>query len=442
MLEQGKKALELAISQSDEAEIYISSSRELSIEVHDAKVETLKQAESKGLGIRVFLNSNMGFAFTSDLSEDSIQRTVEKAVKNAHYTQGDEFSGLPSKSHKDYPVIHYDETIENTTVEDKIALALAGEKAAKEKDKRIDKIEACGYEDVISTEIILSSKGVEIVNKACYCGLYVSLIAQENEDVQTGFAMDFKRNYNELDAVACGHRAAEKALEMLGAKTITTEKIPLLFDPYTTTNLLGVLASSFSGENVMKGKSMLKGKLGDMVMADCIQIVDDATLKNGVMSSPSDGEGMPSQRTVLVHQGKLETFLHNTYTARRMDTVSTGNAARGGYSTGIGVGSTNLYIEAGKASPEELIASVKRGLLVTGLLGVHTANPISGDFSIGAAGMLIEDGKKTNPVRGVVISGNLLSLFKNVEALGNDLTFFAGKGAPSMLTGKITVSGN
>jgi PmbA protein len=442
MLAQGKQALALAKSQADEAEVYISSVRELSIEVHDAKVETLKEAESRGLGVRVFLGSNLGFSFTSDLSDESIERTVEKAVKNARYTQGDEFSGLPDKPQGDYPDIPYDETIENTTVEEKITLALNGERAAKECDKRIDKIEACGYEDVIATEIILSTKGVEVISKSSYCGLYVSLIAKEDGDVQTGFAMNFKRSYNELDAEECGRKAAAQALDMLGAKTISTERIPLLFDPYTSTNLLGVLASSFSGENVLKGKSMLKGRLGDSVMSDCINIVDDATLKAGVMSSPSDGEGMPSQRTELVRAGKLETYLNNSYTAKRSGTVTTGNASRAGYSAGIGVGSTNLYIEKGTSSPEELISSVDRGLMVTGLLGVHTANPISGDFSIGATGMLIEDGKKTSPVRGVVISGNLLTLFKEVEAVGNDLTFFAGKGAPSMLTGKITVSGN
>ena len=442
MLAEGKKALALAKGQADEAEIYVSSISELSIEVHDAKVETLKEAESRGLGVRVFLGSDLGFAFTSDLSEDSIERTVEKAIENARYTQGDEFSGLPDKPMGAYPEIPYDETIEKTPVEDKIALALAGEQAARERDERIDKIEACGYEDVIATEIILSTKGVEIVNKSSYCGLYVSLIAQEDGDVQTGFAMDFKRSYEALDAEDCGRRAADKALAMLGARTIATERIPLLFDPYTSTSLLGVLASSFSGENVLKGKSMLAGQLGEDIMADCLTIVDDATLETGVMSSPSDGEGMPSQRTVLIENGRLETYLHNSYTARRSGAASTGNASRAGYSAGIGVGSTNLFISAGSASHEELIGSMKRGLLVTGLLGVHTANPISGDFSIGATGILIEDGKKSTPVRGVVISGNLLTLFKDVEAVGSDLTFFAGKGAPSMLTGKITVSGN
>ncbi len=442
MINLAKSVLASAMMKADEAEVYLSRTKELTIEIYDSSVETLKEAESKGLGIRVFIGHNVGFAFTSDLSAESIEKTVDMALQNTSFTHGDEYMGVAEKSNIAYPEISFDEALEHIPLEKKIDLALLAEESAKKFDDRITKIESCGYEDVISEEVILNSKGIEVISKANYCGLYVSLLAVENGDTQTGFAIDFKRNFEQIDAERCGKEAAQKAVELLGARTIHTQNLPLIFDPYTTTNLLGVMASSFSAENVLKGKSILKGKLNQQIMSESISIIDDGAMPDGIMSASADAEGLPTRTNILVEKGILKTFLHNHYTAKRAQTQSTGNATRSGYAGTVGVGTTNLYIAGGSRTENEMIKSVDRGLYVTSLLGVHTANPITGDFSIGASGRLIESGEKTIPVRGVVISGNLLSMFRDIQEVGNNVTFFAGKGAPSIRTGNITVSGD
>lgn len=441
MRDKAKKALDRAMEKVDQAEIYLSQQTELVIELRKGEVETLKQASSSGLGIRVFKDKQLGFSFTSDLSSQALERAVDQACENASYTQSDPFNGLCQPPNKKYPTLSFDPSISQRSVEEKVDLLVKTEEAAKNYDGRIDQIEACGYEDLVERQIILSSEGVDVDHQSSYCGLYVSLLARQAEEVQTGFALDFKRAYKDLDGPACGRRAAKEAVAMLGAESMDTGQVNLVFDPYTTTSLLGVLASSFSGENVLKGRSMLVGRLGEKVMSPLLTIVDDGRLADGVMSSPADAEGLASQENVLVKEGRLETFLHNAYTARRAKTHSTASARRAGFSGRLGVGTSNLYLRPGQMTEDVLLGTVADGLYVTSLLGMHTADPISGDFSIGASGRRIRQGKLSEAVRGVVISGNLLDLFEGVEGLADNLTFFAGSGAPSLKTAPMTVSG-
>ena len=215
-----------------------------------------------------------------------------------------------------------------------------------------------------------------------------------------------------------------------------------MLDPYIVTNFLGVIAPALSAGAVQKGRSLFKDKVGEIVASSNVTIIDDGTLNGGIMSTPFDGEGIPSQKTVLIDNGRLVGFLHNTYTANKENTKSTGNSTRGSFKSTPEVGTTNLYLNNGNIERNNLIRDVDNGLYVTEVMGMHTANPISGDFSLGAAGIWIKNGELTEPVRGVAIAGNMVELLKSIDAVGNDLRFFVGMGAPTIRIGEITISGS
>ena len=221
-----------------------------------------------------------------------------------------------------------------------------------------------------------------------------------------------------------------------------TQKAAVVLDPYIATNFLGLLSPALSAEAVQKGRSLFAGKVNQAVASPLITVVDDGRLPGGIASAPFDGEGVPTSETVLIDQGQLKGFLHNTYTAAKEGVSSTGNGVRSSFKSTPEVGSTNFFIRAGEKSPEQLIKEVPKGLYVTEVMGMHTANPISGDFSVGASGIWIEKGELTRPVRGVAIAGNIMDLLGAVDAVGSDLEFFGGKGAPTLRVSSMSLSGS
>ena len=288
---------------------------------------------------------------------------------------------------------------------------------------------------------LYNSYGLEKNYHSAFCGLYSSVISRDQADAQTGFGMDFSLKYADLDPYKVGREAGEKAVRMLGARTISSAKLPVVFEPYVMVGLLGVLEAIFSGEAVLKGTSFLAGKVGEKVAGTAVNLIDHGALKGRLGSVPFDGEGMPTQKTSLIHNGELQGFLHNLYTARKSGTISTGNAVRSGYKSTPEVGVTNFYLEPGKVSPEELLREISYGFYVTEVMGLHTANPISGDFSLGAAGLLIENGEITKPVKGMALAGNLQALLKGIDLIANDLTFYLGQGSPTVRVQGLTLSG-
>lgn len=426
---------------AEQIEIYLSKSKELTIEVANGQIETLKNAEEHGVGIRVFVAERLGYAYSSDLSREALESTLKKAMFNAEKTNDDNFNKLPFKS-KSYPQLdNFDTEIEKTTVEEKIELALKMEKAAREHDARVKITESCTYQDSHYQVTIVNSVGIEKSYEGAYCGMFAFVVAEEEGDAQTGFDLQFELKIKDLDPVKIGRGAAAKAVRMLGAKHVETQKGIVVLDPYVATNFLGVLASAFSAEAVQKGKSFFAGKINTQVCSPLVQIIDDGALKGRVVSSPFDGEGVATGRTVLVKDGILQGYLYNSYTANKDGTVSTGNAVRGFKGTPE-VGTTNLYIDKGKVTQEELLSEINQGFYITEVMGMHTANPISGDFSVGASGLLIENGQLTTAFRGAAIAGNLIDLFKHIDCIADDLTFFVGSGSPTIRIAEMTISGS
>lgn len=423
------------------AEVFLLDSEDMTIEVADKQVENMKIAQERGLGLRVIKEGRLGYAYTSDMSKAALASVVDKAINNSQETKPDCNWDLPQRVSSYTPMNIYDEKIFQIPVEQKILLAQNIEDAAKGYDKRIAIIEKAVYQESCYSIIIQNSMGLSGEYQGSYCGAYAVVVGSENEDSQTGFAMHFGLKYEDICPSKIGQEAGEKAVRMLGAKMISSANMPIVFDPYIGTKFLGIMQTAFSAEAMQKGKSFYIGKEGMNVASPLITIIDDGTLPERLGTAPFDGEGVPTTRTVLLEEGCLKGFLHNQYTAAKSGVKSTGNGIRGTYKSTPEVGSTNLYIKAGEQSPQEILKEVKRGLYVTDILGMHTANPVSGDFSLGAAGLLIENGELTTPVKGVAIAGNLQEMLNDIDAVGNDLTYFIGKGSPTIRIKAMSISG-
>ncbi len=423
------------------AEAYISSAKELTIEVRDGQVETMKLAEDRGMGLRVFREGRTGFSFSTDLSPGGVEDATRQALANCGKTAQDPYHHLPPPGPA-YPELDiYDPAIRAVTVEKKIEMAKYMEETARARDSRVKIIESSSYQDGEVTVSVVNSHGMKLSYRGAYCGIYLALVAGEGDDSHTGFALDFSLKYNQLKPDLVGQKAARRAVQMLGAAPVATRKAAVVLDPYVATGFLGLIGPALTGEAVQKGRSLFAGKVGTRVASDKVTVIDDGAMPGGIASAPFDGEGVPTSRTVLIEGGVLKGYLYNTYTAAKDGVQSTGNGIRSTFKGTPEVGVTNLFIEAGPISSEDIIKDTKNGLYVTEVMGMHTANPISGDFSVGVAGLLIENGELTRPVRGMAMGGNVVDFLAHVDAAGNDLQFFGGKGAPTIRVAEMTIGG-
>ena len=426
---------------AEQAEAYISKNRELAIEVREGQVDTIKLAEETGLGVRVMVYGHTGFAFTSVNTRKAQDDAVRQALANARSTAKDPLRMIPGQVSA-YPAMDiYDPDILTTPVEKKIELARLMEEEAKSFDSRVKVIESSSYYDGEVAVTLVNSHGVEATYSGSFCGMYMALVAGEGQNSQTGFALDYRLKMAGLDAGKVGREAARRAVRMLGAKPVPSGRVPVILDSFVATGFLGVLAPALTAESVQKGRSVFAGQMGTKVASGVITLVDDGTMEGGVASAPFDGEGVPSSVTVLIKDGVLQSYLYNVYTAAKDGVQSTGNGIRGSFKSTPEVGATNFYIKPGDHAPEQLMADISSGFYVTEVMGMHTANPISGNFSVGASGIWIENGQFTRPVRGVALAGNINDVLNNIEGVGNDLSFFGGKGCPSLRIADMAVSG-
>lgn len=427
---------------ADSAETYFLERDNLTIEVRGGKLETLHQSRERGLGIRVLKDGSLGYAFTSDLRPQALGNAAELAVLGAKYSSLDSGAKLPGAFSYDLSLAQFDRDLEETSLEAKKDLAFAIEQAALTADKRISKSERAAYEENDYTVFLANSNGLRMNYRGNFCGGYVWVVAEANGDVQTGSGLSYVTELARIDPVAIGQEAALEAVRLLGSKPIATQKLALVLPPHVATRFLGILATPLTAEAVQKGRSLFANQVNQQIAAPAVTIIDDGTLAGGINTAPADGEGVPSERTVLVQNGVLQTFLHNTYTAHKEGAVSTGNGVRGSFKSPPEVGPTNMFIAPGTASEDEIVQSVDKGLYIFDLMGTHTANPISGDFSLGVTGVLIEKGKLTRPVRQVILAGNILDFLSQIQVVGSNLRFYLGLGAPTLLVEPLTISGN
>jgi PmbA protein len=285
----------------DQAEVFLASNKTLKIDVLDRKVESIDEIRDAGCGIRIIKDQKLGFAFTSDFDETVIDETIEQAIANAKNSETDEFLTLPKKlTAKQSKLNLYDQQIATTSVEKKIELALKIEETAYKADKRVKKTEKVSYEDSESEVWIVNSNGIDVNYKINYCGGDAGVIALEGQEMQAGFGIEFVKKFDDLDPEKIGKEAAERASQLLGAKSISSQKIPLVIDPLVGTQILGVLASPLSSDSVQKGKSLFADKTGKIIGSEILTIIDNGRLENGLGTAPFDGEGVPTQETKLI----------------------------------------------------------------------------------------------------------------------------------------------
>jgi len=452
-------ALRLALKKGcDGAEVFAKASKSISAEAKDGRVEALETAREFGMAVKVIKGQRLGFFFISVPIEPfepftpPIDICLEKALEGAYWTGADGYNDIADfKSPLD--VLIWDKDITLINEDDAIKNAVLLEDGALSFDRKVKKARKALSTFVSNDVAIFNSKGVNISYKGTSVSAHVMAIAQDGGDSQMGWDYGFSRQLKDINFASIGAGAAEKAVMLLGAKKINAVKAPVILDPMVASEFLGILSPSFSAESVQKGKSLLIDRVDKIITSPILNVIDDGTMPWGLGTSPVDDEGVPACKKVLIENGRLTGFLHNTYTARRAGVVSTGNAVRGNFKSYPGVGITNLYIASdnelrvNELRVEDLNSltpilanSLEKGLFVLEAMGVHTANPISGDFSVGISGLWIENGRPLFPVKEAVISGNIFEMFKRVEGVGKDLRFFGRMGSPSLLIGEMDIS--
>jgi PmbA protein len=425
----------------DAWEIFQVASSNLTIEVKEGKVDTFTCSAPVGVSVRVLKGGSMGFSFSTSLDDADLSRMIDSALVGAENQTPDEGHAFPlPEAYPDIPGM-YDECLAGIAENVKVDRALELERLVLAADRRVQRVRKATYGDATIAVDLRNSLGVAGSYRETSVSASIAALAEEGGDSQMGWDFGFSPRYDGIRIEEIARTAAAKATGQLGARKVPTMCCPAILDNYVATEILEVLAPAFLAENIQKGKSLLAGREGEKLFADCLRIRDDGLLPGGMATAPFDGEGVARQDTLLVKDGVLLGYLYDTYCGRRAGRPATGNAARGGVKGPPRMGINNFFIENGAHTPAGLTEGIGRGLLVTNVMGMHTANPISGDFSVGAAGFLIENGTITQPVKGVAISGNILELFRSVELVGCDLRFFGAAGAPSLRVASLDVSG-
>jgi PmbA protein len=424
------------------AEVFLRDAQSGSVETKDGEIEVVLSRGERGLGVRVLDGAKIGFAHSSDLAEAGIEACVEQARRMARITEADPDISIASGALRTEDLAIYHPGLESRSLADRGAIALAVEKAARDADPLVTHFRKTSYSDAEVTTVIATTSGVRASYRETYCGAMTSPVASRDGERQIGYHGEGARQLGDLDAHKIGARAAKRAVEKLGAKPFPTQKLPVILDPWMAMALLGAIAPLFSADNVLKGRSLFAGKIGERVANDRVTIVDDARRKGGLRSAPFDGEGIPTTRQTLVDRGVLRGYLTNQKTAKKLGGTSKGNARRGSYASPSRIGPSNFYVEAGTDDPARLVFGLDRALSVTSLLNLHTIDPVSGEFSLGATGMYLEKGAPQHPVQGITIAGNLTHLFSAVTGVGTDLTFGpSGVGSPTLVIAELSIGG-
>jgi PmbA protein len=436
-----------AAADGEEVEAYVVRSRETDVRVFDGDVESLSVAGVEGVGVRVVSDHRQGFAWAGSLDPAVVDETLAEARDNASFGEPDEWNGLPSPS--DFAGVEppdldvWRESLLGVSADDKVSLALDVERATRAADARVRGVEYAGYGDTAVEAAVANSLGLVATTRRTMCSCASFAMAGEGDETQTGYGFSAGRTFEELDAAEAASDAATRATRLLGARKPPTQRLPVILDPLVTRSLLAIVGSALGGEAVLKGRSMFVGREGELVAAPGVTLREDPTVPDALGASSHDAEGVPTRRVDLIDGGRLLGYLQNTYTGRRSGVATTGSAVRGGFKSTPGVGARALHLEPGSLGPDEILASVPTAFFVQAVSGLHSGtNPVSGDFSVGAEGLLVRGGELAEPVREVTIASTLQRILLDVGEVGSDLTWLPGGGAGmTLLVTEMTMSG-
>jgi PmbA protein len=426
------------------AECAIREGDEFSTLVRLGQVETLKEAGSKSIGVRVFHGKRAASTYSSDFSREGLDRMLKSALELAKITSEDPYAGIPDADQLGQlsgDLDLYSADVYSLPGEERINYARRAEKAALDYDPRIKNSEGGSFDAATGRRILANSHGFVGEYRRSYCSVAAVPIAQtESGAMQRDYWYSVSRNLAKLESPEeVGKVAAQRTLRRLGARKIKTAHVPVVFDPQVANSILGHIFEGVNGDSVYRGASFLAGKLGQKVAADRVTIIDDGTMVGGFGTSPFDGEGIPTRRTVVIQDGVLKSYLLNTYTAKKLGLQTTANASRGLAGT-PGIGPGNYFLQPGTKTPQQLISEIKDGLYVTEFLG-SGANLVTGDYSRGASGLWISGGELAYPVEEITVAGNLKDMFMNISEIANDLEFRGSMATPTLRIDGLTVGG-
>ncbi|MFH0959422.1 MAG: TldD/PmbA family protein [Pseudomonadota bacterium] len=426
----------------DHWEILLQNSEGFRVETKKLEVDFLQKANLSGIAIRIIENERMGFSFTSNLTYESLKNAVDIAESIAASSSKD-----PDHSFLNPENLSVDETtfldpgIVETEEKEKIHLARALEETVFSYDKRVSAVGSSGYSDLALNVEIRNSLGLQLTGTAGLSKMWVELMVQKGSNQELGYWSEQSRTPQNLDPIKIGKTAAQRALSKLGGHTIPSTKCSVLIENIVAASLLETLSNSFLAESHFKSTASPRVQVGLKSFSPLIDIFDNGLDPRGTQAFSFDGEGAPSQNTTLVKSGLVERLLADCYYGKKIGALPTGNCRRPAFDTPPFNGITNLFIGPGNLGKSDLLHEVGSGIMITEVMGLHTANPISGDFSVGASGFKIFGGRLSHPVRGIALAGNLIDVFGQITALGNDLQFFANVGAPSLVVKSLSISG-
>ncbi|MBS1853687.1 MAG: TldD/PmbA family protein [Acidobacteria bacterium] len=426
------------------AECVVREGDEFSTLVRKGQVETLKESGSRAIGVRVFNGSRAASTYSSDFSRDGLERMLKSAIELSKITSEDPFAGIPEREQLGAisgDLNLYSDDVYSLPGEQRIEYARRCEKAALDYDPRIKNSEGGSFDAATGQKILANSHGFVGEYRRSYCSVSAVPIAQTDDGaMQRDFWYSVARSLKNLDSPEeVGKIAAQRTVRRLGGRKVKTAHVPVVLDPLVATSLLSHIYEGVNGDSVYRGASFLAGKLGEKIAADHVTVIDDGTIPGGFGTTPFDGEGIPTRRTVVIENGVLKSYLLNTYTAKKLKLQTTGNASRGLAGTpGIGLG--NYFLQPGTKTPKQLIGEIQDGLYVTEFLG-SGANLVTGDYSRGASGLWICGGELAYPVEEITVAGNLKEMFRNISEIADDLEFRGSVASPTLRIDGLLVGG-
>ena len=443
--ELGQEVLAMAKAKgASQGDVVMAESESFFVTVRMGEVEKISQAGEKRLGLRLFFGNSSGTASTSDISKKSIEKLVDDTARMAKVTAQDPHSGLPDAVElaREVPELDLiDRSARGVSVDEKIDIALQAEKTALAYDARITNSEGAEFSNQFGRVLYASSHGFTGEYSGSTFGHSVAPVASHNGAMQRDYWYSSNRRFAKLESPASvGEKAAQRVLRRLGGRKIKTCEAPIVFDPEMAASLLRNLASALSGYSLYKGASFLAGKLGTQIGSDLLTVIDDGTIPGALGSRPFDGEGLPVRKKTVVEKGRLQSYLLDTYSGKKLGMASTGNASRS-VGEAPGVSPANFYLVPGKDAPEQIISTVKSGLYVTETIGFGV-NMVTGDYSRGASGLWIENGELAYPVEEITIAGNLKEMLQNVEMVGSDLEMRSRIASPTIKISQMTIAGD
>ena len=426
----------------EQIEAYVSRGGETSVRVYEGEVEHFVSAQSESVGIRVISEGRTGYAYAGTLDESVLHEVLAEARDNVAFGTPDEWAGLAEPDGVAVvPQELWNEELAAYPTQRKIELAKELEKLTLATDSRV-RVDDANYDDAYGETAFATTTGIRTYGKENGCYVSVGTLADDGDETQTGFGFSVGRTPTQFDLARAAREAADRATRLLGATKPQSKRTTVVLDPYVTAQFLRVLSGSFSGENVQKGRSFFAERMGEVVANPMVTLIDDPTNPLAYSATDIDGEGLAARRNVLIENGVLKTFLHSSYSARRGNTKSTGNAVRSGGTPGVSC--LAMQLAPGTKSQHELIADVEDGVLIQMVQGLHSGvNPISGDFSTGASGLLIDNGQVGAPVREFTIASTLQKMLLDVVAIGGDVDWLPmSANGMTLVIRDVTLSGS